>query len=134
MPITTDVESSNLDQGEVRNHYVIKFVSDLRQVCGPPVSSTNKTDCHNITEIYQTQSNKQTNIYRYYNVKVSYFELFPGSASAISTSITSASIFLSFTALAKAKAQIFNEELTSTNNITQIRNKDLTNTQKKHKY
>ena len=37
-------------------HSVIKFVSDLRQVCGflwdlPPVSSTNKTDCHDITEI-----------------------------------------------------------------------------------
>jgi hypothetical protein len=30
---------------------------------GPPVSSTNKTDRHNITEIYQTQSKKQTNIY-----------------------------------------------------------------------
>jgi hypothetical protein len=36
-------------------HYVIKFVSDLRQIggfCpGTPVSSTNKTDCHAITEI-----------------------------------------------------------------------------------
>jgi hypothetical protein len=35
-------------------HYVIKFVSDLRQVGGypgTPVSSTNKTDCHDITEI-----------------------------------------------------------------------------------
>jgi len=37
-------------------HYVIKFVSDLRQVDGlispgPPVSSTNKTDRHDITEI-----------------------------------------------------------------------------------
>ena len=36
-------------------HYVIKFVSDLRQVSGfhpsPPVFSTNKTDHHNITEI-----------------------------------------------------------------------------------
>ena len=36
-------------------HYVIKFVSDLRQVGGfsqgPPVSSTNKTDRHDITEI-----------------------------------------------------------------------------------
>ena len=36
-------------------HYVIKFVSDLRQVCGflpgPPVSFTNKTECHDITEI-----------------------------------------------------------------------------------
>jgi hypothetical protein len=34
---------------------VIKFVSDLRQVGGffpgPPVSSTNKTDCHDIAEI-----------------------------------------------------------------------------------
>jgi hypothetical protein len=34
---------------------VIKFVSDLRQVGGfspgTPVSSTNKTDCHDITEI-----------------------------------------------------------------------------------
>jgi hypothetical protein len=36
-------------------HYVIKFVSDLRQVSDflrvLPVSSTNKTDRHNITEI-----------------------------------------------------------------------------------
>jgi hypothetical protein len=34
--------------------YVIKFNSDLRQVSfsvGTPVSSTNKTDRHNITEI-----------------------------------------------------------------------------------
>ena len=33
----------------------IRFVSDLRQVCGffsgTPVSSTSKTDCHHITEI-----------------------------------------------------------------------------------
>jgi len=35
-------------------HYVIKFVSDLWQwwfSLGPPVSSTNKTDLHDITEI-----------------------------------------------------------------------------------
>jgi hypothetical protein len=36
-------------------YYVIKFVSDLWQVewfsTGPPVSSTNKTDHHDITEI-----------------------------------------------------------------------------------
>jgi hypothetical protein len=36
--------------------YVIKFVSDLRQVSffflGPPFSPTNKTDRHNITEIF----------------------------------------------------------------------------------
>jgi hypothetical protein len=36
-------------------YYVIKFVSDLRQVGGfsprTLISSTNKTDCHGITEI-----------------------------------------------------------------------------------
>ena len=34
VPITTDVVSSGLDQGEVYKlqHYVIKFVSDLQQV------------------------------------------------------------------------------------------------------
>ena len=36
-------------------HYVIKFFSDLRQVSGfppgPPVSSTSKTDRHDITDI-----------------------------------------------------------------------------------
>ena len=40
--------------GQGVQHYVIKFVSDLRQVSGfsgPPVSSTNKTDCHDITAI-----------------------------------------------------------------------------------
>jgi len=32
--------------------YMIKFVSDLRQVsAGPLISSTNKTDRHDITEI-----------------------------------------------------------------------------------
>jgi hypothetical protein len=39
VPITTDVVSSNLDQGEV-------FFS-----AGIPVSSTNKTNRHDITEI-----------------------------------------------------------------------------------
>jgi hypothetical protein len=43
-------------RGEVYSiqHYVIKFVSDLRQVGGflvTSVSSTNKTDRHDITEI-----------------------------------------------------------------------------------
>jgi hypothetical protein len=36
-------------------HYVIKFISDLRQVggfsMGTPVTTTNKTDLHDITEI-----------------------------------------------------------------------------------
>ena len=51
VPITTDVESSNLDQSEVHN-IVIKFVSDLQWFSpGLPVSSTNKTDRDYITEI-----------------------------------------------------------------------------------
>jgi hypothetical protein len=32
-------------------NYVIKFDCDLRQVGGISVSSTNKTDCHDITGI-----------------------------------------------------------------------------------
>ena len=50
MPITTKVVSSNLAHGEVYSiqHYVIKFVSDLRQVAGflpvvrfpPPIKLT----------------------------------------------------------------------------------------------
>jgi hypothetical protein len=36
VPITTKVESLNLTHGEVYTiqHYVMKFVSDVRQVCG----------------------------------------------------------------------------------------------------
>ena len=51
VPITTKVV--NPTHGEVYSiqHYVIKFVSDLRQVGGSPVFSTNKTDCHDITEL-----------------------------------------------------------------------------------
>jgi len=54
VPITTKVVSSNPVHGEVYSiqHYVIKFVSDLRQVGGfhpgTPVSSTSKTDRHDI--------------------------------------------------------------------------------------
>ena len=50
VPITTKVLSSNPSHGEVYwiQHYVIKFVSDLRQVCGflqvvlfpPPIKLT----------------------------------------------------------------------------------------------
>ena len=47
---------SNTVHGEMYSiqHYVIKFVGDLRQVSGflrVPGSSTNKTDCDDITEI-----------------------------------------------------------------------------------
>ena len=51
VPITTDVVSSNLDQGEVYNITLIKCVSDLRQVGDFLQFSTNKTDCHDIIEI-----------------------------------------------------------------------------------
>jgi hypothetical protein len=57
VPITTKVVSSNPTFGEVYSiqHYAIKFVSNLRQVGsflpGTLVSSTHKTDCHDITEI-----------------------------------------------------------------------------------
>jgi hypothetical protein len=58
VPTTTKVVSSNPVHGEVYSiqHYVIKFVSDLRQVGrilkGTLVSSTNKIDRHDITEIF----------------------------------------------------------------------------------
>ena len=45
----------DLHSFDLIQHYVIKFVSDLSQVGGflrgPPVSSTNKTDRHDIAEI-----------------------------------------------------------------------------------
>jgi len=56
-PTTSNVVSSNPVHGEVNSiqHYVINFVSDLRQVGGffpgTPVSSANRTDRHDITEI-----------------------------------------------------------------------------------
>ena len=52
-------------------HYVIKFVSNLHQVGGfpmsTPVSSTNKTDCHDIIEILlKVASNTLTNFLEIY--------------------------------------------------------------------
>jgi hypothetical protein len=54
--ITTKAGSFNTIHGEVFSiqRYVIKFVSDLQQVGGFlrfSVSSTNKTDRHDITEL-----------------------------------------------------------------------------------
>jgi len=56
VPITTKVEISNPVHDEVYSiqHYVIKFGSDLRKVVEfspSTVSSTNKTDCHDIADI-----------------------------------------------------------------------------------
>ena len=57
VPITTNVVSSNPAHGEVYSiqHYVIKFVNDLREIgggffSGTSVSSTNNTDRNDITE------------------------------------------------------------------------------------
>ena len=73
--ITTYVVSSNLDKGRGVQHYVIKFVSDLRQTGrwfspDTPISSTNKTDRHDITEILlevalNTKQEKQTSGFYY---------------------------------------------------------------------
>jgi hypothetical protein len=50
-----NVVSSNPTQARLQHIYVIKFISDLRQVGGfsldTPVSSINNTDRHDITEI-----------------------------------------------------------------------------------
>ena len=57
VPVTINVVSLNLAHGKVYSiqHYVIKFVSDLQQVSvffpDTLVSSTKKTDRHNIAEI-----------------------------------------------------------------------------------
>jgi hypothetical protein len=56
VPIITTVVSSNPVHGEMYSiqHYVIKFgqllVTDQWFSPGTPVSSTNKTDCHDIIE------------------------------------------------------------------------------------
>jgi len=56
VPMTSNVVSSNPANGEVYSieNYMIKFVSDLRQVGGflrvTPVSMANKTDRHDITK------------------------------------------------------------------------------------
>ena len=66
MPITTDVVSSNLDQGDVYNImcYSLSVTYDRSVVFfpGPPVSTANKTDRHDITEILLKQKIKQTSI------------------------------------------------------------------------
>jgi hypothetical protein len=55
VPITAKVVISNPVHGEVYStqYYVIKFVSDLRQVGGfLQFSPPNKTDSHDITDIF----------------------------------------------------------------------------------
>jgi hypothetical protein len=56
VPITSFQFKSHLWHCLLIQHYVIKFVSDLRQVSGflqvLPISSTNKTYCQDIAEIF----------------------------------------------------------------------------------
>jgi len=70
VPITTDVVSLNLDQGEVYNilcDIVCQWLATGQWFSpGSPVSSTNKTDRHYITEMLlkvalNTIQTKQTN-------------------------------------------------------------------------
>ena len=55
VPITTKVNIASAIPAQGQQHYVRKFVSDMRQVGGflrvLPISSTNKTYLHDITEI-----------------------------------------------------------------------------------
>jgi hypothetical protein len=51
VPITTSASSN---PAHLIQHYVIKFVSNLQRLWFSPVSSTNKTDHHDITEILPT--------------------------------------------------------------------------------
>ena len=82
--------SSNTVHGKVYSiqHYVIKFVSNLRQISGfflsTSVSSTNKTDSHDITEILlkvalntinQTKPQEQS-LYSAINFCLFYFSFF----------------------------------------------------------
>jgi len=53
VPITSKVRNLNHAHGEVYSiqHYVIRFVSDLRQVFSSYFAYVSTTDCHDITEI-----------------------------------------------------------------------------------
>jgi len=65
--IIANVVSSNTAHGELYSiqHYEITFVNDLRYVClssDTPVSSTNKTDRHDIAEILLKEALNTINI------------------------------------------------------------------------
>ena len=71
VPISTKVMSSNPVHGEVYSiHYIIKFVSDLRQdrwfYRDTMVSSTNKTDHHDITEKMLKVALNTINLYLFF--------------------------------------------------------------------
>ena len=72
MPITTKVVSSNSIHGKVYliQHYVIMFVSGLWFSPGTPVSSTNKTDDHDITEILSKVELNTINQTYFFNISI----------------------------------------------------------------
>ena len=72
VPITTDVVSSNIDQGEVYN--IMRLATGRWFSPGHLVSSSNKTDLHDIIEILMLHIMKhQTNILFIYASIVLYF-------------------------------------------------------------
>ena len=80
--ITTNVVNSKSRSGEVYSiqHYVMKFVSDLRATgwwfpTDTPVSSTNKTDLHDITEILALSTKKSQINHQHYTIISSLFYL-----------------------------------------------------------
>ena len=72
VPIITKVVSSSPVHGEVYSiqHYVIKFVSDLRQVGGFIGNSTNNTHRHDITEISLIVALNTITPYQYDSCKI----------------------------------------------------------------
>ena len=104
------------------NNYVIKFVSDLRQVggfsLGTPVYSTNNTDSHDINEIllrvalntitltpyFIEQKHDRRIRYKFYNIEHHLFLLtipasIPPMWDDIPTSVTSSSKYLLYIAI-----------------------------------
>ena len=75
VPITTNVVSLNPTCGMVYSiqHYMIKFVTNLRQVWFTPVSPTNKIDRHDITEILLKVTLKHHNPNSIYFFKLPFF-------------------------------------------------------------
>ena len=75
VPIITKAESFNPAHGDVCSiqHYVINFVSGLWCFRGIPVTSTNKTDCHNVTEILLKGVLNTINLTLYYRLKMAGF-------------------------------------------------------------
>jgi hypothetical protein len=66
------IDLSQITDERYHQHYVITFISDLRQVSGflqeTPVSSINKTDRHDLAEILSKVALNTGTLALYYNV------------------------------------------------------------------